>query len=633
MVAVLYFLVAVFCLILGHSIRVKRWNSVLPGRDDTARSIQFMSLSLGYVVNFFVPLRLGEIVRAGVFSYLGRQSFALSFASVFFERVFDLLVWGAILIWFNSAANVEFNLTESLLVVIGVFLFFTLCSLIGTNKGIKKTLNSITAIFNDEISYSLRHFFWCLNEVYTCFRRNLISYIVNSALMWAAYLLSYNLIARCTGASASMLIYSLFDSPFSSTFRALQNTYSAQAFTVMIMFFLSPVLFIFAYYFIKNRYSFEPGKVLRWFEFNNDTVPNKRDLFSTEEQYKMFLIRNFRNDVDLISEFYKKGMGNDVILYRIFHGGSDALTALISCNNNMYVRKFASQLGSNKLQAQKKWLCEYSNELVLASVASDKKLEHGYIYDMPYSHTSIDFYEFIHSSSFETSWGYLVEVLNSIKSFHARKSSGLAEDLMIETYISTKMVDNFNTIKTLSSIFFDNTQVVINGRHIDLDAISSWINDPARNADFNFRETSVIHGDLTIENIIIDKKHDNGWFIIDPNIGNFFESPLLDYAKLMQSLHLGYESLNRSINCHVENDEITVSIFRSSQYAAIYEKYTQWIIDNFGQDYLKEVLLHEIIHYTRLVPYKFRKDKATGNAFTACMLLLINEYMELENIS
>ncbi|MGG7444980.1 lysylphosphatidylglycerol synthase transmembrane domain-containing protein [Kosakonia oryzendophytica] len=631
MIAVLYFLVAVFFLILGHSIRVKRWNNLLPGRDDTARSIQFTSLSLGYVVNFFVPLRLGEIVRAGVFSYLGRQSFALSFASVFFERVFDLLVWGAILIWFNSASNLKFNLTESLVVLVSVFLFFALCSLIGSNKNVKKALNSLTGIFNDEISYSLRHFFWCLNEVYICFRKNLLSYIVNSALMWAAYLASYHLIARCTGASASMLIYSLFDTPLSSTFNALQDVYSAQVFTVLTLFFLSPVLFIFAYYLIKNKYSFEPGKVLRWFEFNNDTVPNKRDLFYTEEQYKMFLVRNFRNDVDLISEFYKKGMGNDVILYRIFHGGSDALTALISFNNSMYVRKFASELGSGKLQAQKKWLCEYANELVLASVASDKKLDNGYIYDMPYSHTSIDFYEFIHSSSLDTSWGYLAEVLNSIKDFHARKNTGLADDSMIESYISAKMAGNFNNIKGLSSIFFDKSQVVINGRNIDLDAISDWINDSARNHDFKFRETSVIHGDLTIENIIIDKKHENGWFIIDPNIGNFFESPLLDYAKLMQSLHLGYESLNRSINCHVENDEITVSIFRSSQYAAIYEKYKQWIVENFGQDFLKEVMLHEIIHYTRLVPYKFRKDKATGNAFTACMLLLIDEYLELEN--
>lgn len=629
--AVSYFLGAVFYLILGHSIRVKRWNNLLPGRDDSTRSIQFTSLSLGYVVNFFVPFRLGEVVRAGVFSYLGKQSFALSFASVIFERVFDLLVWGAILIWFISSENPEYNISESLFIIVGVVLFFVLCSLIGTNKSIKKVLNSITGIFNDEISYSLRHFFWCLNEVYICFRKNLNCYIINSALMWVSYLISYNLIAKSTGASPEILIYSLFDSPLNSTFKLLQNTFSSEMFASMTLFFLSPVLFIFAYYLIKNKYSFEPVKVLRWFEFNNDTLPNKRDLFSTEEQYKLFLARNFRNDVDLISEFYKRGMGNDVILYRIFHGGSDALTALISSDNSMYVRKFASDLGTKKLQEQKKWLCKYSSELVLASVVRDHELNGNYIYDMPYSHTSIDFYEFIHSASLDASWAHLVDVLNSVKNFHARMSTGVAEDSMIESYLSTKMVDNFNKIKTLSPIFSDTAQVVINGKKIDLDEISNWINDPSRTQDFKFKEVSIIHGDLTIENIIIDKNHENGWFIIDPNVGNFFESPLLDYAKLMQSLHLGYESLNRSINCHFENGEIKVSIFRSSQYAAIYEKYKQWIINEFGQDFLKEVLLHEIIHYTRLVPYKFRKDKATGNAFTACMLLIINEYLELEN--
>ncbi|MFW5402606.1 hypothetical protein V2A85_23460, partial [Yersinia sp. 1252 StPb PI] len=251
-----------------------------------------------------------------------------------------------------------------------------------------------------------------------------------------------------------------------------------------------------------------------------------------------------------------------------------------------------------------------------------------YIYDMPYSHTSIDFYEFIHSSSLETSWSYLEGVLNAIKAFHEKNSAGMAENKIVEIYVNEKMVANFDKIKLLTPIFFDQEKITINGQNIDLKRIDSWVHNEARINDFTIRDISVIHGDLTIENIVIDKNHSNGWFIIDPNIGNFFESPLLDYAKLMQSLHLGYESLNRSITCQCDDDSVTVSIFRSSQYADIYDAYKKWINDSFGKTFLKEVFLHEIIHFARLVPYKFRKDKTVGNAFTACMLLLINEYLD-----
>ena len=70
----MYFLLAVLLLIVGHSVRVKRWHNILPGNDNSLRSIQFSALSLGYVFNFFIPLRLGELVRAGIFSYLGKKS-------------------------------------------------------------------------------------------------------------------------------------------------------------------------------------------------------------------------------------------------------------------------------------------------------------------------------------------------------------------------------------------------------------------------------------------------------------------------------------------------------------------------------------------------------------------------------
>ena len=96
----------------------------------------------------------------------------------------------------------------------------------------------------------------------------------------------------------------------------------------------------------------------------------------------------------------------------------------------------------------------------------------------------------------------------------------------------------------------------------------------------------------------------------------------------MQSLHFGYESLNRTITYQIDEGDIFVSLHRTSQYASLLEKYESWLVDNFGVDFLKEVRLHEIIHYMRLVPYKFRKDENIGIAFAACMLILVDEFLK-----
>lgn len=44
--------------------------------------------------------------------------------------------------------------------------------------------------------------------------------------------------------------------------------------------------------------------------------------------------------------------------------------------------------------------------------------------------------------------------------------------------------------------------------------------------------------------------------LIDPNTGNIHESPLLDYAKLLQSIHGGYEFLMSVKNVSVEDNNI-----------------------------------------------------------------------------
>lgn len=626
----LYFYLAIFLLIIGHSIRVRRWNNILPDNDDSLRSVQFASLSIGYVVNFFIPFKLGELLRTFSYSFWGKKDFSTSLASVILERTIDIVVWTVII---SSAMNfyikdeTKFLHPSYLSLILACFLLVT-CYFTTKSSLLRSKLNKLSSVFNDDISFNLRHFFWSLGESFDRIENNKFDFIVNTIVMWCFYLLSYYLLSLSIDAPLSLMISSLFNEPFSATISLILSSISLNDSLMVSMFFLSPVLFISLYSLLKNKYSYQPKKVVKWFTNSTLGLPDKRDLFASKEQYQMFLLRSFRSEADIISEFDRYGMQGDTILHRIFHGGSDALTTMVSYENNLFVRKFASTRGKSKLKAQKQWLIDHREALPLAEVSTENDGDDIYTYDMPYSKTSIDFYEYIHAVDVETSWGYLEQVINRVSEFHSLTSSGLASDKVINEYLDQKLRKNFKDIKELASPFFESDSLVINGKEISVRRIETWLEQENFLELLEHKNTAVIHGDLTIENIIIDSDKELGWFIIDPNLGNLFESPLLDYAKLMQSLHLGYESLNRSIHCQTDNGNISVSFYRSSQYSSLSKKYDNWLENKFSPQYLKEVRFHEIIHYMRLVPYKFRKDTNIGMAFTACMLLLVDKYIE-----
>ena len=142
------------------------------------------------------------------------------------------------------------------------------------------------------------------------------------------------------------------------------------------------------------------------------------------------------------------------------------------------------------------------------------------------------------------------------------------------------------------------------------------------------RATSTIHGDLTIENILADPSRPRGWFLIDPNVGNVFDSPLLDHAKLIQSLHLGYESLNRDIAVEYDGATLTFPVVRTAQYAELHARATAWMREHLGEQALREARLHEVAHYFRLIPYKFRRSTQAGLVFLGCLAILAQRWLE-----
>ena len=129
-----------------------------------------------------------------------------------------------------------------------------------------------------------------------------------------------------------------------------------------------------------------------------------------------------------------------------------------------------------------------------------------------------------------------------------------------------------------------------------------------------------IHGDLTAENILVTKEDEV--FLIDPNPDTTLSHPVLDIAKLWQSFHSGFE-INRGIK--VEKNDIEL-LFKEN-YCKNYDLARRVLTREFQKYYEigeQEILLHEIIHFARLLPYAL-------NSSEDLFLWSYSKFIELSN--
>lgn len=112
--------------------------------------------------------------------------------------------------------------------------------------------------------------------------------------------------------------------------------------------------------------------------------------------------------------------------------------------------------------------------------------------------------------------------------------------------------------------------------------------------DFMNDNTSFMHGDLTLGNIIASL---NGLYVIDPNyINGVYSSFILDYGKIYQSLHKGYEEMFLGAKINPKRE-------------LVFNKFEELINKDYGESYVYAIRLAEIIHYIRMLKYKTKTER------------------------
>ncbi|WP_127754117.1 lysylphosphatidylglycerol synthase transmembrane domain-containing protein [Devosia sp. 1566] len=620
-------------LLLGHFARALRWGLLFP-RDHVKRFNLLVGLGLGYAVNALIPFRLGELLRAYYVSLREQVRLGYIGGTVLAERVSDLFAVGivaAVLGLAGMQPSVPIVTVAFSMLAFGA-LAVAFAFLLRASRDVRRLVWWVASAFNDRVRFALVDFVWSFSELIAAGTLLKPRFLLATLGMWILYGAAYLVFGAVAGENIGSTLYAVFGTPLRSLADYLLNGSLDRRELAMFLFTVLPLLGILGYGMVRQ------GSVIRRLvlalRFYGGTPadrspPQSRNRFKREAEYEYFLASLFSGDDHVVTGFGLRAV-EDGLVHKLFNGGSDAITALVEVDDRLLIRKFALGVPGRKLKVQADWLKAHRHDqLSLVDVVGERDGESFYRYDMPLVVPTADLYDAIHTTPLANSKALLEQVTARVAAFHDLNSGPDADPKLIAAYLEQKGSENARKILDFVRTMLPDEKFEINGTPHDLGEWECLLDPGWLAQQVTDRRTSTIHGDLTIENIIVSPDRPEGWFIIDPNPENVFDSPLIDWAKLMQSLHLGYETLNRGVLCTVNGASISLGQTKSHAYSALHSHYEAILERAGGPERLREVYFHELMHYLRLTPYKIRQDAAKGLTFFACTCLLLRRYREM----
>lgn len=319
-------------------------------------------------------------------------------------------------------------------------------------------------------------------------------------------------------------------------------------------------------------------------------------------------------------------MNQDITILQDFSAGSNATTMLCMDKTRTFYRKYAFGADGQKLAEQLHWLRAQQDRLPLCEILRTGKDADCCWYDMTYDPQAVGMFRYLHSNPVEKSAAVLHQVLDTLEEKLYRPTAVPPDPEKIRQYIAKKVDGNLQKLREARTLhdLMEYPTVWINGKEYKNLNQLDWLFAHDRLQDlFAADPVGTIHGDLTIENIIC-RTDDKGWYLIDPNTGNLHESPFLDYGKLLQSLHGGYEFMMMTPRVTVQGSHIDFALTRSAAYDALFAD----LMADLGRRYpdqLDSILMHEVIHWLRLMPYKLSKDRKRAAMFYAGLVMVAND--------
>ena len=630
-------------LLIGHFFRLRRWENFIKIYEQPSRNILIRSLSLGYLINCFLPFRVGEIFRA---VYAGRKmksGVGFSLATILIDRLLDVLAVTFIFILLMALLGATDIITQSVkfYVYASLFLILFLWCIKHFSYFIKHCVLKVSSIFNNNIKLSILKFFWALintfRDIWKIGPRKIFYLTLE---MWGSYLISYVCFAYFLSYLGKEvdneyfifreLLSILFSNPnlaWEVASKSIMNVISSKQVIAMSIYMFLPIIIMFI------ATLFPISIKIKNIESSIENIDYFNILPQIEKEDQLTFLDNYfsaenRNSLKKYIE-----LNRNISILADYSAGSNATTILCMDNKQTFWRKYAFDNEAEKLKQQLNWLLSINKKNLnendeRCGIRTCAILQYSFgegfcYYDMHYDSNAMNMFRYIHTHPIENSENILKNVFTSLENNLYTQGIYEPSSFAIELYIEKKVNKNLDIIKQKLHVLSDYDYLIINGqKYKNLAKISKIFDKKYLMRCFSTERCSVIHGDLTIENIICTL---DDYYIIDPNTGNILDSPLLDYGKIMQSLHGGYEFMMMTKYVNLHDNYIDFSYTVSSAYQELLSFYQRYLESHFSQEQIRNVYLHEIIHWLRLMPYKIKKDTERVPMFFAGLIMVAND--------
>lgn len=631
-------ILSIIFICIGHYFKMLRWKQFIEIYENPKDGILIKSLVFSYVINLYLPFRLGDIFRVIYAGKRMKNGVSFSLSTTIVDRYLDIIAVAFLFLLFFIFGTDNISIISSIKFygIFGIGLLLLAFLTIKFSKYPKMLIINFCSIFNKNIEMRLLKFLWSFITTFKDLVTNISKskLLFNTVVMWFFYSLSYYFfIESLLFFNIKIGLFDFFSAMFSqsnlsvSTIGISLMKVTSPMFTLFItIYFISPLIILYILSYFNN------------FTRNNFSKKNVKDDFLNilpqvkEKDMLHFLESYFSStNTDILKNYLK--INRSIYVLEDYSAGSNATTILCSSGNDIFYRKYAFGEDGNKLFEQVKWIDNQSENLKLTSIIKKVKGNDYCYYDMPYNVNSISLFKFIHSSPIEESWDLLQHALIDLENnlYSLTKKESNPENL--KKYIQTKVANNIEKIEKAHDIRELNKYeyLIINGKkYINLKFFMKYLQYDNLYNIFKNDECSIIHGDMTIENIICKRENNSSdYYIIDPNTGNVHDSPNLDYAKLLQSLHGEYEFLMMTKNVTVTDNKIDYLHSKSLLYDELFNKYKDFLNNRFSFEKVKSIFYHEIIHWLRLMPYKIEKDSERSVLFYAGFIIVLNEVYEM----
>lgn len=619
---------AILSLLAGHIFKGLRWRLFVGLYETVPLSLLTGSLAAGYLVSFYLPLHLGEVLRLWLSGRKMDNGMGYAMATIAVDRTLDVLamtvMFGAMAVLWPQAAIRQTAWHYALLLVL-LALLFTLAGIF--NRRCKQAALWISSLFNEGIRFKLLFFFWALissfKDMFRKVRKG--SLLLYTVLMWAAYLLSYGLIVQLlrrlsygTDFGDMMLMMFSGRSLLQSTFAVTRPTFGLYTGLLLALWILAPLVILCLVWLTSPlRKKAGPTKV-------SQLLPQLKP-----DEQMLFLESYFEGkDRSAIQEYLT--MNADVGIVRDYSSGSDAKTLLCVREDEIYFRKYAVGGAVAKLADQAAWIKAHADALPLPEIALEKRSAQAYCYDMRYRREGVELFQYTCAHPARESWAILEAVLTDLQTGLYGRPDRKVGGEEIAAYWRGKVRDNLallNQAKPLRDLVATDWLTINGIRYRNLPLLADMLSQRRLQEVFAQDPIAPVHGDLTLQNIIcyVGQEGERPYYLIDPNTGSPYETPYLDYAKLLQSLHGKYEFLDQGRPAKTGKGRLDFLLPDTSQHRDLYRRMDQWLTQTLSPAGVRSVYYHEMVHWLRLMPYRLRRSEETAARYYGAMILVMND--------